>query len=177
MTPTPGAAAGSCRVCQKAGARNGKRPNKYCDAPSCTQVGIDEGHITCGGKKQRAQSPAASSSPVSMPDSWQLLAIKGIFDCRLCKLDSKDNIAQENGLISEEEMVASVEYLVLGHFKREERDEYGIRTMAWLSPADFDDSSTVSKQEVDAKLDEWETLGARVRTEARRLQREGATER
>ena len=64
---------------------------------------------------------------------------------RLCKLDSKDNIAQENGLISEEEMVASVEYLVLGHFKREERDEYGVRTMAWLSPADFDCSTTVSK--------------------------------
>jgi hypothetical protein len=96
---------------------------------------------------------------------------------RLCKLDSKDNIAQENGLISEEEMVASVEYLVLGHFKREERDEYGVRAMAWLSPADFDSSSTVSKQEVDAKLDEWETLSARVRKEARRLQREGATER
>ena len=96
---------------------------------------------------------------------------------RLCKLDSKDNIAQENGLISEEEMVASVEYLVLGHFKREERDEYGVRNMAWLSPADFDSSSTVSKQEVDAKLDEWETLSARVRKEARRLQREGATER
>ena len=96
---------------------------------------------------------------------------------RLCKLDSKDNIAQENWLISEEEMVASVEYLVLGHFKREERDEYGVRNMAWLSPADFDSSSTVSKQEVDAKLDEWETLSARVRKEARRLQREGATER
>ena len=48
--------------------------------------------------------------------------------------------------------------------------------MAWLSPADFDSSSTVSKQEVDAKLDEWETLSARVRKEARRLQREGATE-
>ena len=31
----------------------------------------------------------------------------------------------------------------------------------------------VQKQEVDAKLDEWETLGARVRKEARRLQREG----
>ena len=27
-----------------------------------------------------------------------------------------------------------------------------------------------------AKLDEWETLAARVRKEARRLQREGATE-
>ena len=56
MTPTPGAAA-ECRVCQKAGARNGKLPNKYCDAPSCMQVGVDEGRITHGGKKARTQSP------------------------------------------------------------------------------------------------------------------------
>ena len=82
----------------------------------------------------------------------------------------------ENGLITEEEMVASVEYLVLGHFKREERDEHGTRTMAWLTPAAFDSSPTVSKQEVDEKLDEWEMLGARVRMEARRLQRQGPTD-
>ena len=56
-----------------------------------------------------------------------------------------------------------MEYLVLGHFKREKRDEYGTRTMAWLTPANFDSSSTVSKQEVDAKPDEWEMLGARMR--------------
>ena len=61
----------------------------------------------------------------------------------------------------------SVEYLVLGHFKREERDEYDMRTMAWLTPAAFDSSPTVSKQEVDEKLDEWEMLGVRVRKEAR----------
>ena len=47
--------------------------------------------------------------------------------------------------------------------------------MAWLTPADFDSSSTVSKQEVDEKLDEWEMLGVRVRKEARRLQRQGPT--
>jgi hypothetical protein len=82
MTPTSGVAAGSCRVCQKAGARNGKLPNKYCDATSCVQVGVDEGHIAHAGKRQRAQSPAAWSSPVSMPDTWQLLEIKSIFDCR-----------------------------------------------------------------------------------------------
>ena len=35
---------------------------------------------------------------------------------------------------------------------------------------------TVSGYKVDVKLDEWETLAARVRKEARRLQREGATE-
>ena len=81
MTPTPGAGA-ECRVCQKAGARNGKLPNKYCDAPSCMQVGVEEGHITHAGKRQKAQSPADWSSPVSMPDTWQLLDLKGIFDCR-----------------------------------------------------------------------------------------------
>ena len=50
--------------------------------------------------------------------------------------------------------------------------------MAWLSPAAFDSSSTVSKQEVDEKLDEWEweMQGARVRMEARRLQRQGPTD-
>ena len=58
-----------------------------------------------------------------------------------------------------------MEYLVLGHFKREKRDEYGTRTMAWLSPAAFDSSPAVSKQDVDAKLDEWEMLGACVRKE------------
>ena len=71
-----------------------------------------------------------------------------------------------------------MEYLALGHFKREERDDYGTRTMAWLSPANFDSSPTVSKQEADAKLDEWEMLGARAcarRKEARRLQRQGPT--
>ena len=74
-------------------------------------------------------------------------------------------------------MVGSVEYLVLGHFKLEERDEYGTRTMAmaWLTPADFDSSSTVSKQEVDENLDEWEMLGVRVRKEAHRLQLQGPT--
>ena len=74
-------------------------------------------------------------------------------------------------------MVASVEYLVLGRFKREERDEYGTRTMAWraIASAAFDSLPTVSKQDVDAKLDEWELLGARVRKKARRLQRQGPT--
>ena len=47
--------------------------------------------------------------------------------------------------------------------------------MALASPANFDSSPTVSKQDVDAKLDEWELLGARVRKKARRLQRQGPT--
>ena len=37
-------------------------------------------------------------------------------------------------------------------------------------------NSAVSNEEVDAKLDAWEVQGARIRNEARRLQREGAAE-
>ena len=40
MAPTPGTAA-ECLICQKPGARNGKAPNKYCDATGCIQEGID----------------------------------------------------------------------------------------------------------------------------------------
>ena len=59
-----------------------------------------------------------------------------------------------------------------GHFERKQGDTKGTHTMLWLALADFDNSA-VSKVEVDAKLDAWE---ARIRKEARRLQREGAAE-
>jgi len=44
--------------------------------------------------------------------------------------------------------------------------------MLWLAL----DNSAVSNEEVDAKLDAWEEQGARIRKEARRLQREVAAE-
>ena len=81
----------------------------------------------------------------------------------------------ENGCITEEEMCANVEYLVLGHFERKVGDTKGTHTMLWLALADFDNSA-VSKQEVDAKLDAWEVQGARIRKEARRRQRGGTAE-
>ena len=80
-----------------------------------------------------------------------------------------------NGRITEEEMRTNVEYMVLGHFERKEGDTKGTHTMLWLALADFDNSA-VSNEEVDAKLDAWEEQGARIRKEARRLQREVAAE-
>ena len=77
-----------------------------------------------------------------------------------------------NGRITEEEMRTNVEYMVLGHFERKEGDTKGTHTMLWLAL----DNSAVSNEEVDAKLDAWEVQGARIRNEARRLQREGAAE-
>ena len=94
---------------------------------------------------------------------------------RCCKLDGKDAVDVENGLITEEEMRSNVEYLVLGHFERKEGDTKGTHTMLWLALADFDDSA-VSNEVVDAKLDGWELQGAQIRKEARRLQRQGAAE-
>jgi len=77
-----------------------------------------------------------------------------------------------NGCITEEDMCANVDYLVLGHFKRKEGDTKGTHTMLWLAL----DNSAVSNEEVDAKLDAWEEQSARIRKEARRLQREVAAE-
>ena len=87
---------------------------------------------------------------------------------RCCNLDGKDAVDMENGCITEEEMCANVEYLVLGHFERKVGDTKGTHTMLWLALADFDNSA-VSKQEVDAKLDAWERGRCRAREFARRL--------
>ena len=54
-------------------------------------------------------------------------------------------------------------------------DTKGTHTMLWLALADFDNSA-VSNEEVDAKLDAWEEQSARIRKEARWLQREVAAE-
>ena len=50
----------------------------------------------------------------------------------------------------------------------------GTHTLLWLALA-FDNSA-VSNEEVDAELDAWEVQGARIRKDARRLQREDAAE-
>ena len=84
----------------------------------------------------------------------------------------------ENGCITEEEMCANVEYLVLGHFKRKEGDTATPKARTpccgWRSLTST--NSAVSNEVVDAKLDAWEVQGARIRKEARRLQREGTAE-
>ena len=59
---------------------------------------------------------------------------------RCCKLDGKDAVDKENGLVTEEEMRENVEYLVLGHFERKEGDSKGTHTMLWLALVDFDNS-------------------------------------
>ena len=131
---------------------------------------------------------------MSMPDDWKLLVIERIFDCRcaaapparahnalsrVCGMAPQMLQPRRQGrgrhgerVHHEEEMCANVEYLVLGHFERKVGDTKGTHTMLWLAL----DNSAVSNEEVDAKLDAWEVQGARIRNEARRLQREGAAE-
>ena len=83
-----------------------------------------------------------------------------------------DETDQENGL-EEGEMVESTEYLVLGHFERKENDKKGRDAMVWLSPSKLQESP-VTEAVVDAKLDDFERLSARVRKEARKHARQAA---
>ena len=50
--------------------------------PGVIQKGQEAGHIQAPSKRSWAQCEAASSSTMSMPDDWKLLAIGRIFDCR-----------------------------------------------------------------------------------------------
>ena len=43
----------------------------------------------------------------------------------------EEAVDMENGCITEEEMCANVEYLVLGHFERKVGDTKGTHTMLW----------------------------------------------
>ena len=97
---------------------------------------------------------------------------------RCCKLDGKDAVDKENGLVTEEEMRDNVEYLVLaagalraqgGRLKRHAHH-------ALVGARRFRQLSAVSNEVVDAKLDGWELQGALIRKEARRLQRQGAAD-
>ena len=175
-----------------------ERPNKSCD--KCVQVGIEAGHVKAPSKRLRAQCEAASSSPMSMPDDWKLLAIEHIFDCRCatpgapparahlysCRVrrGPTDAATSTGRRRSTWRMGAS-------RRRRCARTSsiwcWGTSSARWatrkartpccgtLALADFDNSA-VSKQEVDAKLDAWEVQGARIRKEARRLQPEGTAE-
>ena len=57
----------------------------------------------------------------------------------------KDAVDMENGCITEQEMCANVEYLVLGHFERKQGDTKGTHTMLWLAIADFDKLGRVQR--------------------------------
>ena len=74
-------------------------------------------------------------------------------------------VDQANGL-EEEEIVSGLEYLVLGHFKRNERDRKGVDKMAWLSMGDLMESA-LSEEAIDEALDAWETESAAMRAKAK----------
>ena len=80
---------------------------------------------------------------------------------RCCKLDGKDAVDKENGLVTEEEMRENVEYLVLGHFERKEGDSKGTHTMLWLALVDFDNSAV--SNEVDWSTQSWTAGSYRAR--------------
>ena len=80
---------------------------------------------------------------------------------RCCKPDELDDVDAENGL-DDEDMIAGIEYLTLGHFERRQGDKKGRDAMLWLSLTDLQ-ASAVTEEAVDEKLSEWERESARRR--------------
>ena len=76
-----------------------------------------------------------------------------------------DEVDQQNGL-TEQEILEGLEYLVLGHFKRNERDVKGIDKMVWLSIDDLEHAS-LEDGVLDAALEKWEQESAQMREKAR----------
>jgi hypothetical protein len=120
-----------------------------------------------GKRAARGRGPCTARSAPARP-----LTARPHVRGRCCKPDELDEVDAENGL-EDEEMISSIEYLVLGHFERRDGDKKGRDAMVWLSPTDFEESR-VAAAAVDAKLDEWERESARRRKEARKRAREGA---
>ena len=86
-----------------------------------------------------------------------------------------DPVELENGLIEEAALVESLEYLLVGKFKRREGDACGPVQLRWLTAADLDESALADEQ-IDAALLQWEGDEARRRSEAMTRAREQRAE-
>ena len=84
-----------------------------------------------------------------------------------------EDVEKENGP-SEDFMISSMEYLVLGRFERKDGDELGTVKMLWLTTAEFITESALSEEACDAALAKWEAEEARIRAEAVSRARAGA---
>ena len=67
---------------------------------------------------------------------------------------------------SEDMMLSSLEYLVLGRFERKDGDTLGRVAMLWLTTAELIIDSALTEEAADAALVKWEAEEARLRAEA-----------
>ena len=73
-----------------------------------------------------------------------------------------EDVQKENGP-SEDVVLSSLEYLILGKYEREDGDLIGTVKMLWLTTAELINDSALSEEAADAALVKWEAEEARVR--------------
>ena len=76
-----------------------------------------------------------------------------------------EDVQKENGP-SEDVVLSSLEYLILGKYEREDGDLIGTVKMLWLTTAELINDSALSEEAADAALVKWEAEEARIRAEA-----------
>ena len=86
-----------------------------------------------------------------------------------------DVVDLENGLIEEDDLVPTLQYLIVGKFERKEGDIVGPVKLLWLSVADLA-ASSLTDGAVDEHLQQWETALARRRAAAMTSAREERVE-
>jgi len=134
---------------------------------TCQEAGIAAGHIKAPGeKRQRAASPATSAPDIiALPEAGSLITIEKICGCRrrrTCDPTKLDKVDRRNGL-KETEMEDNLEYLVLGHFEKNDRDVKGYDDTVWLTLTELEEAQQLSEQDLDAHLEQWERESARMR--------------
>ena len=75
-----------------------------------------------------------------------------------------DDVDRRNGL-DDSSILASMEYLILGHFEQGPRDEKGFDAMRWMTLSSLNESE-VEEADLDKALGEWETASAAARSKA-----------
>ena len=60
-------------------------------------------------------------------------------------------------------MEDNLEYLVLGHFEKNDRDVKGYDDTVWLTLTELEEAQQLSEQDLDAHLEQWERESARMR--------------
>jgi hypothetical protein len=81
---------------------------------------------------------------------------------RTCDPSKLDEVDRRNGL-KETEMEDNLEYLVLGHFEKNDRDVKGYDDTVWLTLTELEEAQQLSEQDLDAHLEQWERESARMR--------------
>ena len=90
--------------------------------------------------------PARARPALTAPPSPSLAALAR----RICDPSKLDEVDRRNGLL-EQEMEENLEYLVLGHFQKNNRDIKGYDDTVWITLTDLEEAEAVSEEELEAE--------------------------